>query len=281
MPRRIVTLCFATALLLSCLATSAYAALRPGMLFLDPPADDPASIQAQSDECVTCHVIDRLGGDAVYGGDVSAYEQASDHSHSGAVTPCLACHVRHGEQGMGGALAGKLLRVRPYEAEVVRDLAGGDAEAITNGTARADGWDPREIQLTAFCTSCHPSYSSGPTEDIAVPERAEDGSILVRYHRHHPLRPLEASSLRYPTTNYGMVRIAAKPTTGCTSCHGAGVGTADFPHSTPGSACFLLSAANADAPSVPAVSTRTDGVCLRCHVWKDGAGDLRGVGFDF
>jgi hypothetical protein len=277
---RLITLCFATALLLSSMAVPAHAALRPGMLFLDAVPDAPAMLQQGSDECVTCHVIDWAGGDAVYGGDVAAYEQPSNHSHSGATTPCLSCHVHHGEPGMGGALAGKLLRVRPYQKEVVRDLAGGDEGAITNGTARADGWDPREIQLTAFCTSCHPAYSSSPTEDIGVPQRAEDGSIVIRYHRHHPLRPVRESR-PYRTSRYGTLRIAAASTTGCTSCHGAGVGTAAFPHSTLGSACFLLAAANANSPQIPAVTERVDGVCLRCHEWKDEEGRLHGVGFDF
>jgi hypothetical protein len=269
------------ATLLALLAAPAHAA-EPAELFVSGPPSDPASLQADSQECAYCHIVNGTAGRALYEGDISAYEEPSDHAHTAKSTPCLSCHVRHDEQGMLGPVADKLLRVRAYQPEIVDGLAGGDAAAITNGTARAAGWDPREIQLTAFCSSCHPAYSNGPGQDVAVEERGEDGSVVVTYRRHHPLTPLD-DALHFETTMYGTQKIAARPTTGCTSCHGAGTGAVagDFPHSTPGSVQFLVSGDDAEAPAEAAVSARLDGVCMRCHQWKDAEGYLRGVGIDF
>jgi hypothetical protein len=246
---------------LLCIPSAAHAAPLAGTLTLSAVPFDLAKLQRGSDECAYCHLDDAAG---VYGTDRASYTSPSNHSHSGAQTPCLACHVAHGERGMGGAVAEKRLRVRAYQPELVVDLAGGDAQRLTDGTARATGWDARDLQVTAFCTSCHPVYAATSTQTIQVTQQTTSGVLTMGSYHDHPMRlPLGRDGLR----------ISAKASTGCAMCHGAGApgsGAGSFPHTTPGYPYFLLSAPDASAtPSAP-LSRDSDGVCLRCHRWPGG-----------
>jgi hypothetical protein len=249
---------------------------------------DIRALQKESQPCVYCHVSGAAGMKIVYGGDAGRYLQPSSSggAHTAATTPCLACHVSHGGPAMGGAVASKHLRVMPYQPELVDDLAGGNADAITNGTARAEGWDPRDIQITAFCTGCHILYASSATATIDVKQTADDGSVVTRSYTAHPLRTARDGSERVGLKASGE-RIALQPSAGCRSCHGAGgtdslagEASASFPHSTPGAAAFLLSAPDAASAPTGAVIAAEDGVCLRCHRWRSGNA-TGGVGYDW
>lgn len=249
---------------------------------------DIGTLRTASESCVFCHVKTAEGAKVVYGGDPAQYLGAGPGAaHTAAQTPCLVCHVSHGESGMGGPVASKLLRVLPYQRELVDDLAGGDAAAITAGTARAAGWDARSIQITAFCSACHPVFARSSAEDVPVEEPGDAGATITRLYADHPLTVARSGAERAGEARARGLRLAARDSLGCRACHGAGVTdastgdlTANWPHSTPTAAGFLLSAADASSPATGAASAEMDGVCLRCHRWRsDGA--TRGVGSDW
>jgi hypothetical protein len=240
--------------------------------------EDTQQLRDESEQCVLCHIDATAGAKIVYGGDRSQYEQASAASHDAASTPCLTCHVRHNEQGMGGSVAPKLLRVLPYQRELVADLAGGDPNAITNGTARADGWSPRDIQIAAFCSGCHATYASSSKQLIRSTAMNADGTSAGFSYYNHPMRSVRVD---------GPNGESAMSSAGCRMCHGAGTTDAEpgdaspnFPHSTPDAAAFLLVAPDADSPATGAASSIQDGVCLRCHRWRSGSA-TDGVGYDW
>lgn len=276
----------------SCLMTQADCALchtgRPttgdAPLAADPalaPAPDP------SEACVTCHIETAIGQKVLYGGDVDNYHDPSSGSGHGRDVTCTDCHDPHSVGCFEGPLAPKMLRIRPFQQEYVADVAAGDASRIVRGEVTAPGQTARDVQLTAFCTECHPAYSDASERTITATFDGPDGVTTATF-RNHPMKPVggergdppgEGFASAAPTRLFPGV-VSSTSSAGCRSCHiagetdvPAGVVQASFPHYVPAASALLT--------TDPALTSHSDGICLRCHRWKRSDGTTGGVGEDF
>ncbi|MDO8963218.1 MAG: hypothetical protein Q7W30_01865 [Coriobacteriia bacterium] len=262
-----------------------------------------------ANSCSYCHIQSAIGGKVIYDGVVTNYNGQTPFAHNGdpGHAACVACHSVHGAATMDGAVSSKILKSgatgvapdgRLYQNAALATLGGGDPVVIDQN---AD----RDLQITAYCTKCHPTFSDGSEQVISSTTFFTAGSFGIvtglKFFKNHPLKAVggELDGTGQPSsfvasgstvgTNTAVAYTDAK---WCRSCHAAGVDgaatstwlpptviTNSFPHYTPGNAFFLIAAPDALTPAsgVASDTESADGVCLRCH----RSGDGKGVGLDF
>ena len=235
--------------------------------------------------CIYCHITTTLGSIVIYGGDPANYLLEDDYGHQAAGgATCTGCHSVHGSNTIDGAIYGtKILHAGNYQTELVDDLAGGDADAITSDTPPGGvwgyGWRSRDVQLSAFCTRCHQNYAYVSSQTIAATGL-----------RTHPLRNNYRPSGSLPDIIGLGIEVAIHGVQGCSDgCHdandtsGAGVNLRSFPHHVPTADKMLDALAPGGGHGhTDAVDSETDDVCLVCHIteWESGVPSL-GVGVDY
>ena len=237
--------------------------------------------------CTYCHVTTAIGGKQIYtdaAGTANYYNGDTPFAHNG--TPghasCSGCHSVHGAKTIAGAVSSKILKTGllpndslPYQAAFTTDK--GDIETAAD----------RNLQITGFCTKCHPTYSNASEQVVSTTGYFDDGGFVAgtKFYSNHPLKMIGGESgnaagvglvAQGSTLSTNTVAAAYIDAPYCRSCHAAGTdGTtvntgiivSSFPHNTPGNAEFLVAADNslAVASGVASGSAGTDGVCLRCH----------------
>jgi hypothetical protein len=265
-----------------------------------------------ADSCTYCHISTNVAGLQIYNGVASNYTSGDVYGHNGnSSAECADCHAVHGADTFKGYMAGKIIK------------AGGNA--VGNGTAQvqseaatalnalvapatvftATGAANGDIQVTAFCTRCHKTFSTASETTITAAGYFQewDGNTTLasRSYKNHPLKVAEATFAAAGANYSGRVAWADAQT--CRSCHAAGdtrVSTSyggsgglvawSFPHWTNNNARFLVSGWGVNDPNIgilddhlastgkPAgshnvTSSAADGPCLRCHTNGSASGN--------
>ncbi len=271
-----------------------------------------------ADACTYCHITSTVAGLQIYNGVATNYQNDDVYGHNGSTSAeCADCHAVHGADTFGGFIAGKILKknqglvgnvANQVQSEANTTLSGlvtSPAGDVFNATAVTSG-NVGDIQVTAFCTRCHKTFSDASETTITAAGYFMQWNGMTSFgsrdYKNHPLKGADASFSASGANYTGQVAWAGSET--CRSCHAAGStrrstsyggpgGLVEwsFPHHTPGNANFLVSGTSlADANigidntavTKPAGSNvvsdaAVDGVCLRCH--KQNA--TTGVGVDF
>lgn len=257
-----------------------------------------------ADACTYCHITSNVAGLQIYNAVASNYQVDDVYGHNGSTSAeCADCHAVHGADTFKGYIAGKILKAN---GNLVSNVSGGvqtEAAATLNAIVApatvftASGAANGDIQVTAFCTRCHKTFSDASETTITASGyfRYWNGSTnfgSVSY-KNHPLKAAEATFVANGANYSGRVAWADAQT--CRSCHAAGdtrVSTSyggsggvvawSFPHWTNGNAMFLVSgwgvndanigilddhnsATGKPAGSHSVADGAEDGVCLRCH----------------
>ena len=261
-----------------------------------------------ADACTYCHITSNVAGLQIYNGVASNYSTDDVYGHNGSDhAECADCHAVHGADTFGGYIAGKILKangetVGNNSDEVQTEAAATLNAAVTGGdvfatTVAAEG----DLQVTAFCTRCHKTFSDASETTVTASGYFSDYSGTVSYgpmsFKNHPLKAAEASFEASGSNFTGTVAWADAET--CRSCHAAGstrrstsyggpggLVAWSFPHHTPGNSNFLVAGSDLGDANIgidntsiikPAGSNvvdsaHADGVCLRCHDNGAGAG---------
>ena len=269
-----------------------------------------------ADACTYCHISTNVAGLQIYNGVATNYTVSDVYGHNGSTSAeCADCHSVHGANTFAGYMAGKILKANN---NLVSNVSGGvqteaattlntavSAGTIFTAPAAADG----DLQVTAFCTRCHKTFSDASETTVTASGYFEAWNGATTFgaqsYKNHPLKDADAVFSAAGSNYSGQVAYADAPT--CRSCHAAGdtrVSTSyggsgglvawSFPHHTPGNSNFLVSGTSmADvnigimddsnaATGKPAGSNvvgdaAADGVCLRCHRLNATSGV--GIGF--
>lgn len=264
------------------------------------PAQDSQMLLRGSvqNACQYCHIDSAVGGTVIYSGLASNYTSASVYAHDAAGgASCVGCHAVHGANTINGLNSAKILKVRPFQSELVSDLAGGNAGKIVEATVGLDpwpgGWAGDSVQITAFCTECHPYYSDASERVVsATAYMASLGTTDVTFFSNHPLKGVggegaNPAGVGFVAQGSSLVvtqTVAWAATRGCgQTCHGAGLTdagpglvTSSFPHYTPDHARFLVNGAG-----TPVTDPSADGVCINCHQSPGSGNATQGVGKTF
>jgi hypothetical protein len=254
-----------------------------------------------ADACTFCHITSTVAGLQIYGGVATNYTVGDVYGHNGSASAaCTKCHSVHGADTFGGYIAGKILRAggnvvgnlsNQVQTEAATTLNAALAPStVFNATGAGNG----DMQVTAFCTRCHKTFSDASETTITASGyfHQYDGTITFgsQTYKNHPLKAADVVFSAAGATTTQTVAFAGSQT--CRSCHAAGStrrSTAyggpgglvawSFPHYTPGNADFLVAGYGSNDPNIgidntsltkPAGSTTVDnpsedGVCLRCH----------------
>lgn len=211
------------------------------------------------DACTFCHITTSAGVVQIYNATAANYGNVDNsfaHNTSGAGVlsatnvRCVDCHAVHGANTMGGNVTTKILKATGYQttngANVLVDAVGGS----------------KQVQLTAFCTKCHPYFVSGYEQTVSE----SFGSTTYMSH----IMTATPAAYANPHRNYSG-QVAFAPSDTCRTCHDAGlvdqtgVVTSSYPHYTPGAERFLKRADNSSATATDSIDANYDGVCLKCH----------------
>jgi hypothetical protein len=242
--------------------------------------------------CNYCHVDSSIGGKVVYAGqsDIFGYAQnfTSSYAHNWHDAGCNDCHSVHGANTYDGALTSAILNRQPRSRDPQREVIGAitssntDVAPLYATLADAYAGTDRDIQTTAFCSSCHYVYNTSSAQ--AIKER---GGTAV-FTKHHPMadaltsRSAAAGAAKGANDITDEIQWAWTGSNTCRSCHSAGLDGSDansgltgytdqsFPHYTKGNYRFLSQSSDA--------AYATDEVCLDCH--RNAAGTA-GVGVSF
>lgn len=230
------------------------------------------------DACTYCHINTTIGGKVLYGGTAgntyAAADDANSHTFTGSVgtdtgsVRCIDCHSVHGANTYsgGGNIATKILRAYDASAGIagVQQAITIDAAAQTHTSGTT-----KFTQETAFCSQCHPYFTTSSPGTITV--TFGYGSGQTGDFQAHPMKNLDAVFAGNGATYNGQVAWENSDT--CRLCHdgglvdqGAGAIANSFPHRST-AVRFLKSAANFGAigASVDATMSSQDGICLKCH----------------
>jgi hypothetical protein len=295
-------------------AASANAAA--GLFGVDPTDGQETQLllrTSAANACTYCHITSSVAGLQIYGGVATNYTTNDQYGHNGATAParCNDCHAVHGADTFRGYIGGKILKAN---GNLVSNVSGGvqtEAATTLNGAVSggtvftaplaADG----DLQVTAFCTRCHKTFSDASEQTITASGyfQAFDGTITYgsQVYKNHPLKAADAVFSAAGAATTTTVAFAGSQT--CHSCHAAGATRAStsyggpggivywsFPHYTPGNAEFLVAGWGVSDPNIgvgaaggstlvkPAGSTTvtvgsSDGVCLRCHTNGSASGN--------
>ncbi|MDA3936574.1 MAG: hypothetical protein PF636_06895 [Actinomycetota bacterium] len=256
---------------------------------------------SDADACTYCHITTNVAGLQIYNGVATNYTTDDSYGHNGSShASCASCHAVHGADTFDGYIGGKILKagnevVGNASDEVQTEAAATLNLAVSSGTiftapAAADG----DLQVTAFCTRCHKTFSDASETTITASGYFNDFNGNVTYgsqsYKNHPLKAFEGSFEASGATTTSQVAWADAET--CRSCHAAGstrrstsyggpggVVAWSFPHHTPGNSNFLVAGTALNDANIgidntslvkPAGSNvvdeaAADGVCLRCH----------------
>lgn len=268
--------------------------------------------------CTYCHIDTNVSGLQIYNGVASNYTVDDIYGHNGSTSAeCADCHSVHGADTFQGFMTGKILKannngvantsgnVQVEAAATLNSLvtAGGNVFGATAVSAGNVG----DVQVTAFCTRCHKTFSDASENTITASGffDAYNGAITFgnQSYKNHPLKAADAVFSAAGANTTTQVAFAGSET--CRSCHAAGntrVSTSyggpgglvswSFPHWTNDNANFLVAGtstadANIGAGTIGAntgkplgsnivANPSEDGVCLRCH--RNGT---VGVGINF
>ncbi|MDO8963223.1 MAG: hypothetical protein Q7W30_01890 [Coriobacteriia bacterium] len=272
-----------------------------------------------ADACTYCHITTNASGLQIYGGVASNYSTGDDYGHNGSTSAaCASCHAVHGADTFKGYIAGKILKAGGNVVGNASNQVQSEAAATLNGTLpgvetvfTATTAGNGDLQVTAFCTRCHKTFSDASESTITASGYFNDYSGTVGFgpmsYKNHPLKADDAAFAASGANYAGKVAWAGSQT--CRSCHaagstrrstsyggGGGVVAWSFPHHTPGNAAFLVSGAGTGDANIgidntsltkPAGSNSVavgaaDGVCLRCHTNASAVGNgTAGVGVTF
>ncbi len=249
--------------------------------------------------CNFCHVDTAIGNVVVYAGDsdIFGYSQnfTSSYAHDYHNSGCNDCHTVHGANSYAGPLESAILRQQPRgrdpQREVVAALPSSNPAVPALFDTLADVYEgddildtgDRYVQQTAFCSSCHYTYTDSSAN--AVKERGGSAS----FSKQHPMSQVAPTATPQDAGAKGAseqartVQWAWNASSTCRSCHSAGLDgtyTGDksvsayseqsFPHYTAGNYRFLDQTFEGEY--------KTDEVCLSCH--RNEAND-EGVGFTY
>lgn len=241
--------------------------------------------------CTYCHVQTNIGGVQIYNGDAGRYTIEDPFGHNAnAATGCSDCHSVHGADTFAGAVVGKVLRAN---GGTIANTAGNVQSELASyyasiGVANVFNSPNRDAQISAFCSRCHKTFSSGSDQDITASGNMWSDAVVdlgAETYSNHPMKGAGATFNVAAASYKG--RVAWDDATYCRSCHGAGnvkqaaadggaggVQLSSFPHHTPNQAMFLLSGWGSGDPldkdsnltaGHTVMDATQDGVCLRCH----------------
>ncbi len=258
-----------------------------------------------ADACTYCHITSTVAGLQIYNAVASNYQVDDVFGHNGSTSAeCADCHAVHGADTFKGYIGGKILKangntVANTSGSVQTEAAATLNALVTGGTSvfnatSVSAGDVGDVQVTAFCTRCHKTFSDASETTITASGYFSNWNgtttFTARDYKNHPLKAADASFSAAGANYTGTVAWVDART--CRSCHAAGStrrSTAyggpgglvawSFPHHTPGNANFLVSGwGSADANigidntavtkpvgSNVVSDAAEDGVCLRCH----------------
>jgi predicted CXXCH cytochrome family protein len=263
-----------------------------------------------AEACTYCHITTATGVVVIYDGDPLNYTVDNAYNHSSAAgATCTECHSPHGADTFGGIIAPKLLRRLPIQPSFVAFMSTGNDP---NDLYNADGsvvfppapydwqnWDPRWVQVTAFCTSCHPFFAQASEEDVTTNRMMTPSGLSTATvtFRTHPMKRYwgegadeNAGFVAQGSTVPTSTKVADMSTNGCQRCHmdglgvdqGAGLWRTSFPHYTPDNSAFLIGSDDGGAWNTVTVPDRhQDATCFVCHRWGGSIGATEGVGIGY
>lgn len=217
-----------------------------------------------SDACNYCHVNTLSSYTQVYNSNPAYYSTGGDlaNAHNSYGSPeqgvtCARCHQVHAATNAmtySTYLSSKLLK-GPKTAAGADPVAGPVLASDTNT------W----TAMTKWCAGCH--YGEAGTYNYYSTAYNDATHIMTTATANYanPAASISATRVAFGNSNY------------CSSCHGGGFGTSNWPHYVAGAQRFLLQADGATGTVTGAALARQDGVCLRCH--KNGAADGTGIRF--
>lgn len=258
-----------------------------------------------ADACTYCHITSTVAGLQIYGGVSSNYAVGDVYGHNGSTSAaCTSCHAVHGADTFGGFIAGKILKANAQQVGNVSNQVQVEAAATLNPLSGGSVFTGAngDIQVTAFCTRCHKTFSDASEQTITAAGYFKSYSGVVSFgpqtYKNHPLKAADAVFSANGSTTTTTVAFAGSQT--CRSCHAAGstrrstsyggpggLVAWSFPHHTPGNADFLVAGAGSADTSIGIDSTSLvkpagsitvdnaseDGVCLRCHTNASAIGN--------
>jgi hypothetical protein len=274
--------------------------------------------------CSYCHIETSVGVVQIYNGNENAYLVDSKYNHSaGGGAPCNGCHSVHGSDAYTGPIIRKILKRLPIQPSLVGFFTGSTStpDPIYTGTfpftlpsdpdiilPAVSGLENEEwrvaknVQSTAFCTSCHP-YFTHASEDLITTDRMVVGNAIsteTTTFASHPLKrqwdytgpgTYEWNFQAAGSTLPDYTQVAWTSTDGCHTCHGdgayidsgGGLQESSYPHYTPYRQRFLISQYPDGGWGMDTADSQEDGTCLLCHRRLDwGApGDNVGVGYTY
>lgn len=309
-----------------CHAVHAAATSNAAVNVFGPAATDPAETQmllrsSVADACTYCHITTNVAGLQIYAANASNYTTGDVYGHNGSTSAeCADCHAVHGADTFTGFIGGKILKATGNSVNNSTPSYAVQEEANTtlgllvsapvggtvfNATAVSAG-NVGDVQVTAFCTRCHKTFSDASETTITASGYFSDYAGTVTYgamsYKNHPLKAFEAGNFTANGDNISTQAAWADSST-CRSCHAAGdtrVSTSyggtgglvdwSFPHWTNGNAAFLVAgwgstdsnigilndndaATEKPAGSNSVAAAGEDGVCLRCHTNGSAAGN--------
>jgi hypothetical protein len=305
-----------------CHAVHAAATSNAAAGLFGPSATDAAETQmllrsSVADACTYCHITTNVAGLQIYNADATKYTASDVYGHNGSTSAeCADCHAVHGADTFKGYIGGKILKAN---LNTVANTSGAvQTEAATTlnalvtagtnvfGATAVSSGNVGDIQVTAFCTRCHKTFSDASETTITASGyfEAYDGTVGSgnQSYKNHPLKNFESGNFTANGDNI-TVQAAWVDASTCRSCHAAGdtrvstsyAGTGgvvawSFPHWTNGNASFLVagwgstdgligvaddhsSVTGKPAGSHAVADAGEDGVCLRCHTNGSAAGN--------
>lgn len=267
-----------------------------------------------ADACTYCHIDTNTSGLQIYGGISSQYTASDVYGHNGSTSAeCADCHAVHGADTFKGQVSGKILKANLNGVANTSGNVQTEAAATLNAVVapatvfNVTGAANQELQVTAFCTRCHKTFSDQSETTVTASGYFSNYNAVVSFgaksYKNHPMKAFESN---FETTTSGANyngQVAWANSNTCRDCHaagltnqatssggGGGIVVSSFPHYTPARANFLTSGWGINdlnaTPVAPGGNTvldgAEDGVCLRCHTNGSALGNAtQGVGVTF
>lgn len=227
--------------------------------------------------CTACHINSGITTKLIYNGVSTNYTADNSFNHSSAGgARCVDCHTVHGANAIEANLDANAADTKDF----ILLARGGQAigtDALGNYT---DGTNADYV-LSRYCSSCHPYYTANYDENAT--------------EQHHVMKAA-GSNYGNSQTAYGVGdnrTIADAGSEHCFTCHDYDNVANGFPHWANDGAVvgsqvatgerFMTVGAYAEAAWAPAGvgSAKSDGACIKCHVWTTGTPGDSGAGIDY
>lgn len=227
--------------------------------------------------CTACHISSGITTKRIYNGVSANYTADNTFNHSSVGgARCVDCHTVHGAGAVTADLDGnggdtKDFILKAWAGQVV------GSDALSN---LATGTDANYV-LSKYCTQCHAYYTANYDENAT--------------EQHHVMKAA-GSNYGNSQTAYGVGdnrTIADAGSQHCFTCHDFNALANGFPHwANDGAAIgsqvatgerFMRVGAYAEDAWVAAGlnGAKTDGACIKCHVWTTSVAGDTGVGIDY